>query len=82
MLVKIEQYEGGKTTKRGIQEIIYKADNLYQKSIGFFMARQTGVYQIVKNLCEFSMGLEEGGKYLSFFPVIKKKNYKKATKMQ
>ena len=37
------------------------------------MTRQTGVYQIVKNLCEFSMGLEKKLKYLSFFPVIKKK---------
>ena len=73
MLVKIKQYEGGKTIKPSRYKIIYKADNLYQKSMGFSMARQTGVYQIVKNLCEFSMGLEKGRKYLSFFPVIKKK---------
>ena len=46
------------------------------------MARQTGVYQIVKNLCEFSMGLEKKLKYLSFFPVIKKKIYKNLTKTQ
>ena len=46
------------------------------------MTRQTGVYQIVKNLCEFSMVLEKGRKYLSFFPVIKKKNYKNLTILQ
>ena len=41
MLVKIKQYEGGKTTKLSIQEIIYKADNLYQKGMGFSM----GIYR-------------------------------------
>ena len=41
MLVKIEQYEGGKTIKLSIYQIIYVRDNLYQNGMGFSM----GIYR-------------------------------------
>ena len=50
------------------------------KKYRIFHGNISGADIVANNLCEFSMVLEKKEKYLSFFPVIKKKNYKKTTK--
>ena len=53
---------------------------IYIKKYGIVYGNISGADIVANYLCEKSMGLEKMIKYLSFFPVIKKKIYKKATK--